>query len=289
LAQQRQINNAAAATAAPAPNVPVASRKSRKQRRPSTIQSRTADRAVTIPPVQVDTESASETTASVTQPVIVEGPVYPPVLLHSYRTIKQNWEFENPCSRCHSILLKEEKTCICCANKPLSPDFPFLLPISDDLLDIYVKDVEHIGRFSAYYNNVLSISVTAVDQGPGGQGWEKLVGSHAVKLHGRTYHYLPKTGGSGGISYFTFDALNAAIEHGESLNGVHLQINNDYIRALYAFLKVENIYVKECQMIGMTDVHDMTININTKTSLFDVAAVTSVHTSGDRVLRYNIL
>lgn len=111
------------------------------------------------------------------------------------------------------------------------------------------------------------------------------MGDHAVKLHGRTYHFLPTTEGLGGLSYFTFDALNAAILHGESINGEHYRVNSDYIESLYNFMKVENIFAKECQLIGR-QVQDLTLNVNITTSVFDVAAVTSLHTAGDRILRY---
>jgi hypothetical protein len=51
---------------------------------------------------------------------------------------------------------------------------------------------------ATYYNNILSLAATAVDNGRGG-GWEKIIGDHAVKLNGRTYHFIPSTGGAGGI------------------------------------------------------------------------------------------
>jgi hypothetical protein len=70
---------------------------------------------------------------------------------------------------------------------------------------------------SSYYNGILALGATAVDNGTGG-GWEKILGDHAVKLHGRTFHFLPQTGGCGGLEYFTFNAQEAAVNHAFSLN-----------------------------------------------------------------------
>ena len=55
-----------------------------------------------------------------------------------------------------------------------------------------LNNIEHFSRNSARYNGVLSISATGIDNGKGG-GWERIQGPHAVKLCGRTYHYLPRS------------------------------------------------------------------------------------------------
>jgi hypothetical protein len=207
-----------------------------------------------------------------------------------YKPIKQIWNFHVACTDCGFVSLESEskvnkRKCLCCCDElHKRPEFPKLKPIPNLLLPLFVDDVRHMGRFSAYYNNMLSISATGVDHGPEGSGWEQITGDHAVKLHGRTYHFLPPTGGAGGISYFTFDALNAAIQHGHSLKGEHLQINDAYVTTLYNVLLNENVYVKECELIG-NGVRALEVSLNTKTSIFDVAAVTSVHAAGDRVLR----
>jgi hypothetical protein len=71
---------------------------------------------------------------------------------------------------------------------------------------------------SSFYNGVLALGATAIDNGTGG-GWERILGDHAVKLHGRTYHFLPETGGCGGLEYFTYNAHESRSHHVESLNG----------------------------------------------------------------------
>jgi hypothetical protein len=175
---------------------------------------------------------------------------------------------------------------MCCGDNICNrAAFPKLNPIPAELLPLYISDITHIGRMSSYYNNILAISATGVDHGPNGaKGWEKIVGDHAVKLHGKTYHYLPPTGGTGGISYFTFDAMNAAILHGQSINGDYYHVNDTYVTTLFQFLQQRNSLVQECVMIG-SNVRELGVNVNEITSIFDIAAVTSVHASGDRILR----
>jgi len=207
-----------------------------------------------------------------------------------YLPIRQTWDFHIPCLNCGFISLSGEQRnkrdrCICYYASP--EEYPAMQPLPECLLEIYLHDIEHFGRMSSYYNNILSISATGVEHGPEGSGWERIIGDHAVKLHGRTYHFLPPTGGAGGLSYFTFDALQSAIAHGESLNGEYLRVNNTYLQTLFGFLQTENMFVRECQMIG-NQVTDLTVSLNEKTCIFDVAAVTSVHPSGDRVLKYII-
>jgi hypothetical protein len=99
-----------------------------------------------------------------------------------------------------------------------------------DLLNLTTTRIEHMSPNATYYNNVLSLGATGVDNGAGG-GFEKIVGDHAIKLNGRTYHYLPKTGGSGGLQYFTFDAMASLHSHGTSLN--KNTTRGEHIKATY--------------------------------------------------------
>jgi hypothetical protein len=66
------------------------------------------------------------------------------------------------------------------------------------------------------------LGATGVDNGNGGGWCHDMVGDHAVKLHGRTYSFLPPAkkgvGPSGGLSYFTFDSRAALAAHGASRN-----------------------------------------------------------------------
>jgi hypothetical protein len=71
---------------------------------------------------------------------------------------------------------------------------------------------------------------------------------------------------------------------GQSINGDHFHVNDTYVKQLFQFLQKGNSLVQECEMIG-TNVRELGVNVNEITSIFDIAAVTSVHAEGDRVLR----
>jgi hypothetical protein len=77
-----------------------------------------------------------------------------------------------------------------------------------------------------YSSNITEYDVllgaTGVDNGKSGGWCHDMVGAHSVKLHGRTYSFLPPAkegvGPSGGLSYFTFDSRAALTAHGASRN-----------------------------------------------------------------------
>eukprot|EP01035_Chromulina_nebulosa_P025564 gene25564-33370_t len=133
--------------------------------------------------------------------------------------IQQVWDEDNPCSYCGRVWLKSVKKVArvrCCFNgKAMDEEsiWPKLQPLPNNIRQvifgdttIFISDgngnrlvahspknnIEHFSRNSARYNGVLSISATGIDNGKGG-GWERIQGPHAVKLCGRTYHYLPRS------------------------------------------------------------------------------------------------
>ena len=148
---------------------------------------------------------------------------------------------------------------------------------------------------------IISCFKVGVDNGKGG-GYEKLVGDHALKLNGRTYHYIPKTGGSGGLEYFTFDALEALQQHGASMNkeskfGEH--VKSSFLQQLFEELKCSNYLVQDCEQIGQeltrlnptadqSSARQVMAQLNTLTSALDVAAITSDRTTGERTLTYKL-
>jgi hypothetical protein len=89
-----------------------------------------------------------------------------------------------------------------------------------------------------------------------GGGYEQVVGDHAVKMNGRSYHFLSKKA-SGGLSYFTFDGLAKAQEHAAQLNlplseaqrakaGMELGM----LKGIFQELKDYNEFVQELGWIG---------------------------------------
>ena len=113
---------------------------------------------------------------------------------------------------------------------------------------------------------------------------------------------MPKTGGSGGLEYFTFDALAALQQHGESLNkdskfGEHVKSN--YLQRLFEELKCSNYLMQDCEQIGQEvtklniaadpiRIRKVMAQLNTLTSAFDVAAITSDRTTGERTITYKL-
>ena len=119
------------------------------------------------------------------------------------------------------------------------------------------NNISHFSRNSARYNGIFSISATGVDNGKGG-GWERINGPHAVKLCGRTYHYIPRSNTSGGIQHFILDKYTEALMHGKSLEAANITTNNNadvkikdsIMQTLWDTLHQTNRFVKHCKIIG---------------------------------------
>lgn len=154
-----------------------------------------------------------------------------------------------------------------------------------------------MGPKSSYYNNILSMGVTGVDNGKGG-GWESIRGDHAVKLNGRTYHFLPKTGGTGGLQYFTWDAAAAMSCYRDEINRRTEHVVKRNLTNLFEELKQCNYLVQELQQIGLLaedvdpsdnrDITELVVHMNTQTSAFDVVAITADTTTGERILTFQL-
>jgi len=120
------------------------------------------------------------------------------------------WEYDKPCRHCDYVHLKgasagQKKKC-CLDGKALQEPFPQLKPLPPMMLH-YARDrIQHMGRNSVSYNSVLSCAATGVENNDGG-GFEHIHGEHAVRLHGRTYHFLTTSTGNAGLNFFTFDNL----------------------------------------------------------------------------------
>jgi ribosomal protein L37AE/L43A len=139
-------------------------------------------------------------------------------------SMKQEWDDEHPCPYCHCTFLKSVKKKArrrCCNNGEylqLECAFPKLEILPETLKWLCLQRGEHFGKSSAKYNNILSIGSTGVENNKGG-GYEAIMGDSAVKMNGRSYHFLSNTGRRfSGINYFTFDGLEDAQIHLDQLN-----------------------------------------------------------------------
>jgi len=123
-------------------------------------------------------------------------------------------------------------------------------------------------------------------------------GDHAVKLHGRTYHFLPSTAGNGGLNFFTFDNLancsNYAISTLNNTEAGYIRIIPKFLSDIYQEMKAFNRICQECEQIGHYANDYMgssnTVNsyatINESTSYLDVAQITSDAVTGNRIITY---
>jgi len=181
----------------------------------------------------------------------------------------------------------------------VSSSFPILKPIPNQLKNLLKTRLPHFARNSVSYNNILALWATGVENGSNSNGWEFRFGDHCVILHGRTYHFLTSSTGQSGLRYFLFDAQSDMIAHGNRLNqsnteGVtYERIIPDYLTTLYTKLQRIKILVREIENIGIcsntqqmtNNTHNMIVELNSRTSHFDVAAITSDDVTGNRALK----
>lgn len=217
---------------------------------------------------------------------------------NSFMKIPQEWDYNNPCNYCGCIFLKstlqQSRTQCCLKGEACKANtFPSIGELPTALAFLTYERLEHMSMKSSFYNGVLALGATAIDNGTGG-GWERILGDHAVKLHGRTYHFLPETGGCGGLEHFTYNAHETRINHLESLNGNICRYN---LEKIFHELKLTNSLVQECEQIGEFasksmvnegNIRELMVSINQKTSHFDIAAVTSLNCTGNRILKYQL-
>jgi hypothetical protein len=203
----------------------------------------------------------------------------------------------------------------CCLNgQALHANlFPHIGMLSEKIASQTYDNIDHFTSKSSYYNGCLSLSAISVENGKGG-GWERINGDSSVTLNGRTHHFLPSTGGNGGIEYFTFDAEASLSQYGSSLNGSQRygdNVNDRIIRQIYQELKGVNPLIQECEIIGRfsstfqenvdRDNHiedhgnnesgnsrTLISTINQRTSHFDIAAITSISRTGNRIIKYQL-
>jgi len=144
----------------------------------------------------------------------------------------------------------------------------------------------------------MSCAATGVENNEGG-GFDVIHGDHAVRLHGRTYHFLPTSAGNCGLNFFTFDSLANCTEYATTtLNNSakgYQRIIQSFLKDIYAELMENNAICHDCEQIGQfaeTYMHaNSTTNalatINETTSYLDVAQITSNSAAGNRIITFH--
>ena len=219
-----------------------------------------------------------------------------------FKALELSWAYDKPCSYCDYVHLKGASSgqrMKCCLNgSALHEPFPQLLQLPPHMLH-YARDrIQHMGRNSVSYNNVLCCSATAVQNNEGG-GFDTIHGDHAVRLHGRTYHFLTDSRGNAGLNFFTFDNLANCTNYATTtLNNPERgfqRIIPTFLRNIFQELKTYNTICQECEQIGHFAEEYMESNttidayatINEATSYLDVAQITSDAATGNRIITFH--
>jgi len=172
-----------------------------------------------------------------------------------FRATDQEWDWNNPCIYCGCIFLTTEHKewrKHCCQNgqwKTEESGYPQLEPLPDVIRNLCENETAHFSSRSNLYNNVLSFSITGVDNGREGVGYEVFNMNASVKLNGRIYHKFPVIQGreNNGITNFIHDVKY----HVDYINGVTTKIYENIAEELQEFFRIENIYGRD-----LTSIHD---------------------------------
>jgi hypothetical protein len=228
--------------------------------------------------------------------------------------IQQIWDDENPCGYCYAVYLKSVPKSArkrCCNNGAYlmsDSNFPKMEMLPESLKWLCLERGEHFGKLSAKYNNILSIASTGVENDKGG-GYEKIMGDSAVKMNGRSYHFLNTSARKlSGINYYTFDGLEDAKSHANLLNAgrddrYKKKLEIGFLTTIFQELKEINPFAQELQWIGrglkrhlqqqnsiinVDEVHHLTASINVQTSTMEVGCMLSDESEGNIVYKFNV-
>ena len=212
--------------------------------------------------------------------------------IHYFRSLDLMWDIDNPCSYCGCSFflygdyngVEARKKC-CNSGKifDVSSNYPHLDPLPPKLLHYITQRKNHMGRNSVSYNNILSLGATGVENESNTGGYETIYGDHSVLLHGRTYHFLPNNSRTGGLYFFTYDAMQEMNEYGNNIlnsrdkdNQIkHYRFYSEIATDLYNELKLINHYVRDCIAIGNHVRDELTLQTNLTTTSLEIATIIS--------------
>jgi hypothetical protein len=122
----------------------------------------------------------------------------------AFKEVRQHWDSAHPCKHCAYVWLVQSSEGLrkkCCKNGQLwnTSISPFILEPLPDVLESGMYSDEFV-RSSNQYNNILSLGAVGVDNANETRGWDRVVGHAAVRLSGRTYHYIPQINHPGALS-----------------------------------------------------------------------------------------
>jgi len=221
----------------------------------------------------------------------------------AFKAVLQEWDSGHPCTHCGRVWLYSASTGLrkkCCMEGKLWDlnMSPFILAPLPPVLESGFYNPEFV-RSSNQYNNILSLGAVGVENAKEARGWDKIVGHHAVRLSGRTYHFLPQVNTRGGLQYILHDGSQGPL----TSVGRERQVDEATLMELYEDLEANNPLFKAYAAIGsMADrlllqfgedvppeqVNTILPQLNRATVEFDVSAITIDRMTGNRFFRVKV-
>ena len=207
-----------------------------------------------------------------------------------FKPLRLQWTLANPCSYCGCVLffvgdgpkIRQK----CCSNGHVlrsNNSFPHLKPLPPALLNYCLTYKNHMGRNAVSYNNLLSLGACGIENESETGGFETIHGDHSLLLHGRTYHFLPNNTRTGGLYFFTYDAMQEMQSYGDRTmntrneNGEikHYRFYGNIGEALYNEQVQINYLVRECVAQGNFARQEIMPRLNLSTTAFEIASIVS--------------
>ena len=207
-----------------------------------------------------------------------------------FKPLRLQWNLAYPCPHCGCVLsfvgddLRIRQKC--CSNGYILRNinsFPHLKPLPPALLNYCLNYKNHMGRNAVSYNNLLSLGACGVENESETGGFETIHGDHSLLLHGRTYHFLPNNTRTGGLHFFTYDAMQEMQSYGDRTmntrneNGEikHYRFYGNIGEALYNEQVQINYLVRECVAQGNFARQEIMPRLNLSTTAFEIASIVS--------------
>jgi hypothetical protein len=221
----------------------------------------------------------------------------------AFKEVRQHWDSAHPCNPCGHVWLVSASAGLrqkCCMGGILwdMAVSPFILGPLPSVLEHGLYDKDFV-RSSNQYNNILSLGAVGVDNAKQSRGWDKIVGHHAVRLSGRTYHFLPQVNTRGGLQYILHDGSQGTLTD----VGRERQVDEATLMELYEELQETNPLCRSYAAIGsmadrlllqlgeaatLEQVNTILPQLNRATVEFDVSAITIDRMTGNHFLRVTV-
>ena len=222
-----------------------------------------------------------------------------------FKPIRQQWDIDHPCKHCGKIWLKSSEAGLrkkCCQNGLLWNDLACELvlgPLPYELDKGFYST--HFVKSSNQYNNILSLGAVGIENDKEAPGWDRIVGDHAVRLSGRTYHYIPASNTRGGIQYFLHDGRSQEL----TAHGREQDVDVPTLERLFEYMQHQNVLCRSyatigsmadfeirrqqgndpAQAVSQAQLNQLIPQLSRATVEFDVSSISIDRISGNHILR----